>query len=835
MRIAQRLGILVAVPMCAVSGFGALALTASASEAVSAGRLSALLTASDAAGRLISRLQAERTGVALYLTPVTGTSQRAHLQSLALQTDVATADYRALVAALSAVPAPTTDLLDHIDTELSALPVLRGRIVSDSTAAPAPALSAVMFQYRIVIADLLAFQDDIAQAGSAPPYVAVAMSAASALAHACEYSGLEEVTVLRVANGTPLTTLAQQDITVDRTGYNEAMESFAAVAAPTWTEVPDQTLRGPEAMRALFSENTIAQTPVGTRLTVNQQQWNVSMADRISRLEGVEQGIDAATRTTVARLRDHQRGLAGIEAASIAGTILLAVLVSLRLGRPMIKGLRQLRDGAHAVAYEHLPAAVESLRVGAATAGLSPEDFAARQVGGEAIPAAGDDEIAAVARAFNAVHHEAVRTAAEQALLRAGVGAAFVALARRGERLTGALTSELDHAERHEQDPDRLARLFVLDHLAARMSRNNESLLVLGGEGAARVRDQGVPLIDVVRGALGRIERYSRVDAANIAADVVIAPGAVDHLVHLCAELLDNATTFSAPETRVTVEASVLADRLIVQIADRGIGLAAGHREELNSRLASPRDVDISAVRAMGLTVAALLSSWYGISVELRQRPGGGTIAEMTLPTSLYRAPNLGPMPDAADAADATVPGPVNPSPLYPDPVFMEPAFPESAHPGPTFPGPAYAAPTLPTPAYAAPTFPAPTFPAPTFPAPTFPAPAHAAPGPAPAPSQQRVGEPPQRARTAGSPTEPVGRARPYEGSATTLHGLPKRVPLARLPTEAMEQAPDEPSSMVRDPSRVSASMAAYARGIRRADIGSAFEFAREPLDDEHR
>src|SRR4029079_3931540 len=101
------------------------------------------------------------------------------------------------------------------------------------------------------------------------------------------------------------------------------------------------------------------------------------------------------------------------------------------------------------------------------------------------------DELDAVAKAFNSVHHEALRTAAEQVLLRAGVGATFVALARRGERLTGALTSELDRAGRDEQDPDRLARLFVLDHLAARMTRNNESLLVLGGEGTVRIRDEG--------------------------------------------------------------------------------------------------------------------------------------------------------------------------------------------------------------------------------------------------------------------------------------------------------------------------------------------------------
>ncbi|MFD0633570.1 hypothetical protein ACFQ9X_20395 [Catenulispora yoronensis] len=236
-------------------------------------------------------------------------------------------------------------------------------------------------------------------------------------------------------------------------------------------------------------------------------------------------------------------------------------MISLRLGRPMVRGLRQLRDAAHAVAFERLPAAVEELRATESLTGRSPEEFAdqagdalalahrrpLRRGSAKVRPEDPKDELAAVAKAFNSVHREAIRTAAEQVLLRAGVGATFVALARRGERLTGALTSELDRAERTEQDPDRLARLFVLDHLAARMTRNNESLLVLGGEGTARVRDRGVQLLDVLRAALGRIERYTRVDLEDVDTTIVIAPQAVDHLVHLCAELLDNATTFSAP------------------------------------------------------------------------------------------------------------------------------------------------------------------------------------------------------------------------------------------------------------------------------------------------
>ena len=384
-------------------------------------------------------------------------------------------------------------------------------------------------------------------------------------------------------------------------------------------------------------EDTVAQTPPGTRVTVDPHIWTSTLDARLRALDGVRHDMDLSTLDLIAKDRTRQRELAGVEAAAIAGTMLLALMVSLRLGRPIIKGLRGLRDGAHAVAFEDLPAAVQALRGTGSLTGQTPEEFADEAAGG--LPVKGDDEIAAVARAFNAVRREAIRTAAEQVLLRAGVGAAFVALARRGERLTGALTLELDKAERDEQDPDRLARLFVLDHLAARMTRNNESLLVLGGEGTVRVRDEGVPLIDVIRGAAGRIERYSRVDLVNVDMSVVVAPPVVDHLVHLCAELLDNATAFSSPDSRVLVDMRVLADRIIVQITDRGIGMTPRRRSELNARLTTPTHLDAASVKAMGLTVAGQLASWYGIAVELRQNPQGGTIAELVLPPTLYWAP----------------------------------------------------------------------------------------------------------------------------------------------------------------------------------------------------
>ncbi|MEY9860874.1 signal transduction histidine kinase [Catenulispora sp. GAS73] len=998
MRITKKLGILVAVPLCAVSGFGALALVTSTSGAISAGHLYTLMNSASAAGDLVAELQAERTQVALFLTAPAGTDLNPLTDQIS-KTQAATAVYEEKLKGMPWLSSDGKTLLNRIDGELRAIDTLRDHIRTGNS----QALSAADFQYHIVIADLLAYHDLVQNSG-ASSQVATMLRATSALSQARESLSGEEADVLRTLGAPFQTASAQQDLIGSRSSYASAIESFGALAPASWQDVPNQALGGPGMAGAGQLEDTVANTPPGTKVQLDPKLWTSTLDARLAALDGVRHDMDLGTLDLIAKDRTRQRELAGVEAAAIAGTMLLALMVSLRLGRPIIKGLRGLRDGAHAVAFEDLPAAVQALRGTGSLTGQTPEEFADEAAGG--LPVKGDDEIAAVARAFNAVRREAIRTAAEQVLLRAGVGAAFVALARRGERLTGALTLELDKAERDEQDPDRLARLFVLDHLAARMTRNNESLLVLGGEGTVRVRDEGVPLIDVIRAASGRIERYSRVDLVNVDMSVVVAPPVVDHLVHMCAELLDNATAFSSPDSRVLVDMRVLADRIILQITDRGIGMTPRRRSELNARLTTPTHLDAASVKAMGLTVAGQLASWYGIAVELRQNPQGGTIAELVLPPTLYWTPGAqessftsfpasptaaintlasgmgqpgayGSNPAAAASAagaagnggrrrrgatpeeDAEQYGPPAPAgppgggfdprqrpAPYPQPpvpaaamdtgpygatqpgiaagvngfppapirvrplsrpagpaapvggaisgpgvtdgpvspwlagalrgraaaeaaqaaqaqaaqaaqaqavqaaqaaaaraaqgsqpswqnqpqsdyqmraAFEPPAQPSyqehpSYQPRPSYPAPAAATAAQPSsqgePSYQ----PRPTVPTPVQPSfqnqPSYqPRPPAPVPAPAPAPAPM---QPSYQAQPA-LPTAPQAPAPPPAPAAEqvrTTHGLPKRVPLARLPAEAMDDVPEETSPAERDPSRVSASMVAYARGI---------------------
>ena len=264
---------------------------------------------------------------------------------------------------------------------------------------------------------------------------------------------------------------------------------------------------------------------------------------------------------------------------------------------------------------------------------MSPHQLALQIA--EPLPVRSRDEFGQVAEAFNAVHLEAVRTAAEQAALRASVATMFVNLARRSQILVDRLIGHLDRLERGEEDPDRLAELFQLDHLATRMRRNDENLLVLAGADSTRIQREPAPLMDVLRAAQSEVEHYTRIEFGMIDRDIEIAAHAVNDMVHLVAELLDNATAFSPPDSAVIVEARRVGDRSVLLVEDHGIGVSPEQLNELNERLANPPMVDVAVSRMMGLVVVARLAARHGVKVELRAARERGTIADMTLPAGV--------------------------------------------------------------------------------------------------------------------------------------------------------------------------------------------------------
>jgi signal transduction histidine kinase len=206
--------------------------------------------------------------------------------------------------------------------------------------------------------------------------------------------------------------------------------------------------------------------------------------------------------------------------------------------------------------------------------------------------------------------------------------------ARRSQVLVDRLIGHLDRLEQSEEDPDRLAELFQLDHLATRMRRNNENLLAVVGADSTRVRREAAPLGDVLRAAQSEIEQYTRIEYGIVDRDVEVTAAAVNDVVHLVAELLDNATIFSPPVTVVAVDARRVGDRAIVQIQDHGIGMSQEQLDEANGRLANPPVLDTSVFRTMGLVVAGRLAARLGIFIELRPADKGGIVADIVLPAS---------------------------------------------------------------------------------------------------------------------------------------------------------------------------------------------------------
>ena len=327
-----------------------------------------------------------------------------------------------------------------------------------------------------------------------------------------------------------------------------------------------------------------------------------------------------------------------VNSAVVLAALLLAFVVAGLMARAMSRDMRRLRAAAFEVAGHRLPAVVDQLsqvNPGRVNTAVTP------------IPISSRDEIGEVARAFDQIHREAVRLAAEQALLRGNVNAIFTNLSSRNQGLIERQLALISELESREADPEQLENLFKLDHLATRMRRNGENLLVLAGEELEHRWNQPVPLVDVLRAAASEVEDYSRIETTGVP-PCEIHGGVVNDLVHLLAELLENATSFSSPHARVTVTATRLPDaRVMIEIHDKGIGLSQEDFAEINRRLAAPPAVDAAISQRMGLFVVGRLAARHGIRVQLR--PSGeqsGTTSLVMLPEEITRGGGGGAAPE---------------------------------------------------------------------------------------------------------------------------------------------------------------------------------------------
>ncbi|MGW7312478.1 sensor histidine kinase [Streptomyces sp. NPDC054865] len=327
-----------------------------------------------------------------------------------------------------------------------------------------------------------------------------------------------------------------------------------------------------------------------------------------------------------------------------------SLVISVRIGRALVVELVSLRNTALRIAHRELPHAMDRLRAGQ-TIDVDAETPPGR-------PA--DDEITQVGEALSTVHRAALSAAVERAELASGVSGVFVNLARRSQVLVHKQLTLLDSMERRADDPGELGDLFRLDHLTTRMRRHAESLIILSGAAPGRAWRMPVPLTNVVRAAVSEIEDYQRVEVRGLA-EAAVSGGAVADLTHLLAELIENATQFSPPHTKVRVSGEPVGTGYVLEVEDRGLGMGRDVLAEANRRIEHSEDLDLFDSDRLGLFVVSRLSTRHAIQVHLRTSPYGGTTAVVLLPNSLLQgaitgapasaaAPQASPEP-AAEAA----------------------------------------------------------------------------------------------------------------------------------------------------------------------------------------
>lgn len=387
----------------------------------------------------------------------------------------------------------------------------------------------------------------------------------------------------------------------------DRLDDFNSAASREQQQDFERSVMGPDFDSRTRLVNSVlqAQNPAQALGALSAQQWDSASSSVIAAVDGVSGRLGSQLSASSAGLVENSGTDAGLLAVLLFLALVVTGAVVFLITRQLLRTLRRLRAGAMDIADHQLPAAVRNIQDGV-------------EQSAEVAPLAigTTDEIGEVAKAFDAVHSQALRLAIEQANLRTGYSSVFVNLSRRSQSLVQRQLQLIERLERDEEDADQLATLFQLDHLATRMRRNNENLMVLSGAEPGRRSGQPVATADVLRAAVSEIEQYQRVVVEQPPTARIVGYAASD-LMRLTAELLDNATAFSAPETKVTVTTRIAEGGLMVDIVDKGIGMTETEIAEANSRLATDTDVDLATSRRMGLFVVGRLAGRHKIRVTL--------------------------------------------------------------------------------------------------------------------------------------------------------------------------------------------------------------------------
>ncbi|MEU5212173.1 nitrate- and nitrite sensing domain-containing protein [Streptomyces sp. NPDC020742] len=627
-RISTRLVSLLALPVVAATTLGGMRIATQLENIDQLDKMQLLTEMTRTATELADALQVERDKSA---GPLAGSGNvkddanvvapREATDHAKLKFNQATDDIRGQDATLAGVRATVIE----ISRQLNGLNEIRANAYKDEDNA-----SRTVTAYNQLVNSLLSLSQDMAQATSSPEMIR-STRALAAFSSAKEYASIQRALVsagLAHSGGPQLSANDRQAGRNAEDSEKAARDRFQQIYANNAGALTRGLDGNNDEIKAAvaFAHRAFASGTGIRSQDYRYLDWYDSDTVKIDEMSRIETTLLSEMEQKSRELRNDATQDAIINGAVILLVLGVSLVGAFVVARSMVRSLRRLQDTAQRVAQDRLPELVKQLSES------DPQDV---DTSVESVGVHSRDEIGRVASAFDDVHREAVRLASEQALLRGNVNAMFTNLSRRSQGLIQRQLSLISELESREADPDQLSSLFKLDHLATRMRRNGENLLVLAGEEPGRRWTRPVPLVDVLRAAASEVEQYERIEL-NAVPQTEVAGRVVNDLVHLLAELLENATSFSSPQTKVKVTGHALPDgRVLVEIHDTGIGLSPEDLSAINERLASPPTVDVSVSRRMGLFVVGRLSLRHGIRIQLRPSDSGGTTALVMLPVDV--------------------------------------------------------------------------------------------------------------------------------------------------------------------------------------------------------
>ena len=658
-RVRSRLVLLIAIPTATAVALGGSNIVSSWQSAAVYQRVERMAGLSSKITGLAFALESERDETVAYIalgpaggraSDPTGASKAPPPQLEVVQQQISLTGpwVSEVLAGIRAIglsyPAQVREDAMAVQAELSNLASLRTAAVTTDL----PALD-VVDSYTQVIGVLLALDDQI-DLNTGDPQLAGTVQTLGRVSRIEEEYSVQRAIVMDALTAGQFAPNMLSALNASIAQQNAYVNDFSIDATAAQRTLYSRTLAGSLIDRVNSDElNVIEYAQAhGSRVqaAIVPAEWFGDMTETISRVRVVEQDLVGSAVDRATALHRNAIVTAIVIAGAVILVLILALLFTVVVGRSMVRPLRRLRAGALEVAGIRLPETVRR---------LSESDGDSPPTDVEPIDVDSLDEIGEVARAFDQVHREALRLAANEAALRGNVNAMFVNLSRRSQSLVERQIRLIDELEQGEQDPERLGSLFQMDHLATRMRRNSENLLVLAGHESSRRWNQPVPLVDVLRAAISEIEQYERV-ALNVQPGIAVRGPGVNDVVHLIAELAENATSFSSADTPVSVSGHLLSSGgVLLDITDQGVGMGGEEMAHANWRLDNPPVVDVAVSRRMGLFVVARLAARHGIRVRLRPASGTGLTALVWLPDEVVVHEGMGRPAGFGRLGDQTV------------------------------------------------------------------------------------------------------------------------------------------------------------------------------------